>query len=81
MRSRPSAAKASDDRRRRRAAYVDWLLPIYAEHERPGGTPAKPDRNDPQFRRFVEASRCGTGRWPRPWPPQRNGLAHRSPSA
>jgi uncharacterized iron-regulated protein len=36
-------------------AYVDWLLPIYAEHERPGGKPAKPDRNDPRFRRFVES--------------------------
>jgi uncharacterized iron-regulated protein len=36
-------------------AYVDWLLPVYAEHDRPGGKPAKPDRNDPQFRRFVES--------------------------
>src|SRR5262245_53832056 len=36
-------------------AYIDWLLPIYAEHERAGDKPAKPDRNDPQFRRFVES--------------------------
>jgi uncharacterized iron-regulated protein len=31
-------------------AYLDWLLPIYAEH----GRGAKRDRNDPEFRRFVE---------------------------
>jgi uncharacterized iron-regulated protein len=36
-------------------AYLDWLLPVWAEHERPGGKPAKPDRNDPEFRRFVES--------------------------
>jgi len=36
-------------------AYLDWLLPVWAEHERPGGKPANPDRNDPEFRRFVES--------------------------
>jgi uncharacterized iron-regulated protein len=36
-------------------AYLDSLLPVYAEHDRPGGKPAKPDRNDPEFRRFVES--------------------------
>jgi len=36
-------------------AYVDWLVPIWAGHERPGGKPAKADRNDPEFRRFVES--------------------------
>jgi uncharacterized iron-regulated protein len=36
-------------------AYVDWLLPVYAEHDRTGGEPAKRDRNDPQFRRFVDS--------------------------
>jgi uncharacterized iron-regulated protein len=36
-------------------AYLDWLLPVWAEHERPAGKPAKPDRNDPEFRRFVES--------------------------
>lgn len=36
-------------------AYLDWLVPIWAGHERPGGKPAKPDRNDPEFRRFVES--------------------------
>jgi uncharacterized iron-regulated protein len=34
-------------------AYLDWLLPIYAEHA--GGKAAKRDRDDPQFRRFVES--------------------------
>ena len=32
-------------------AYLDWLLTIYAEH----GRAAKRDRNDPEFRRFVES--------------------------
>lgn len=36
-------------------AYLDWLLPIWSEHERAGGKPAKPDRSDPGFRRFVES--------------------------
>jgi uncharacterized iron-regulated protein len=36
-------------------AYLDWLVSIWAEHERPGGKPAKADRNDPEFRRFVES--------------------------
>jgi len=36
-------------------AYIDWLLPVWAEHERAAGRPAKPDRNDPEFRRFVES--------------------------
>jgi len=36
-------------------AYVDSLFPVYAEHDRPGGRPAERDRNDPQFRRFVES--------------------------
>jgi uncharacterized iron-regulated protein len=36
-------------------AYLDWLLPVWAEHERPAGKPAKPDRSDPEFRRFVES--------------------------
>jgi uncharacterized iron-regulated protein len=36
-------------------AYLDWLLPVWADHERPGGRQAKPDRNDPEFRRFVES--------------------------
>ncbi len=36
-------------------AYLDWLLPVWGEHERPGGKPAKLDRDDPDFRRFVES--------------------------
>jgi uncharacterized iron-regulated protein len=36
------------------AAYVDWLLPVWGEHERPGGKPARLERDDPEFRRFVE---------------------------
>jgi uncharacterized iron-regulated protein len=36
-------------------AYVDRLLPIYAEHARRDGKPANPDRSDPRFRRFVES--------------------------
>jgi uncharacterized iron-regulated protein len=36
-------------------AYLDWLFPVYVEHDRTGGEPAKRDRNDPQFRRFVES--------------------------
>lgn len=36
-------------------AYLDWLLPVWAEHERPAGKPAKPDRSDAEFRRFVES--------------------------
>ena len=29
------------------AAYLDFLLPVYASHERPGRAAEKPDRNDP----------------------------------
>lgn len=36
-------------------AYLDWLLPIWARHERPAAKGAKADRNDPEFRRFVES--------------------------
>jgi len=36
-------------------AYIDWLLPVWVEHERAAGRAAKPDRNDPEFRRFVES--------------------------
>ena len=36
-------------------AYIDWLLPVWAEHERAAGRAAQPDRNDPEFRRFVES--------------------------
>ena len=36
-------------------AYVDWLLPVWGEHERPGGKPVKLERDDPDFRRFVES--------------------------
>lgn len=36
-------------------AYIDWLLPVWGEHERPGGKPAKLERDDPDFRRFVES--------------------------
>jgi hypothetical protein len=36
-------------------AYLDWLATIWAEHEHPAGKPAKADRNDPDFRRFVES--------------------------
>ena len=36
-------------------AYLDWLVPIWTGHERPVAKPAKADRNDPEFRRFVES--------------------------
>lgn len=37
-------------------AYLDYLLPIYAEHERKDADKAAPaDRNEPGFRRFVES--------------------------
>jgi uncharacterized iron-regulated protein len=36
-------------------AYLDWLLPIWQSHERPGGKGAKAGRDDPDFRRFVES--------------------------
>jgi uncharacterized iron-regulated protein len=36
-------------------AYLDWLLPIYGEHARPGAAGTRRDRNDPGFRRFVES--------------------------
>jgi uncharacterized iron-regulated protein len=35
------------------AAYLDFLLPIYVSHERPGRDAEKADRNDPAFLRFV----------------------------
>lgn len=37
------------------AAYLDFLLPVYGSHERPGHDAEKPDRNDPAFLRFVES--------------------------
>lgn len=36
-------------------AYVDFLLGVYAQHERTGSNAGKADRNDPAFRRFVES--------------------------
>jgi uncharacterized iron-regulated protein len=36
-------------------AYLDWLLPIWQRHGRPGGSAAQADRNAPDFRRFVES--------------------------
>jgi len=36
-------------------AYLDSLLPVWGEHERPGGKPARLERDDPDFRRFVES--------------------------
>lgn len=35
------------------AAYLDFLLPIYAQHERPGKSNQKVTRSDPDFLRFV----------------------------
>lgn len=35
------------------AAYLDFLLPIYAQHERPGKNNQKVTRSDPDFLRFV----------------------------
>lgn len=35
------------------AAYLDFLLPIYAQHERPGKNNQKVTRKDPDFLRFV----------------------------
>ena len=37
------------------AAYLDYLLPIYAEHERDGKKKGEAARDDPDFRRFVES--------------------------
>lgn len=34
-------------------AYLDWLLSIWAKHERSGAQGAQADRSDPAFRRFV----------------------------
>lgn len=35
-------------------AYLDYLLPIYGEHERSGKKKGETSRDDPDFRRFVE---------------------------
>ena len=37
------------------AAYLDYLLPIYSEHERDGKKKSEAARDDPDFRRFVES--------------------------
>jgi len=37
------------------AAYLDYLLPVYREHEREGGKRPEAGRDDPDFRRFVES--------------------------
>jgi uncharacterized iron-regulated protein len=37
------------------AAYLDFLLPIYGDHDRPVHAGGKVDRNDPAFLRFVES--------------------------
>jgi hypothetical protein len=36
-------------------AYLDWLLPVWGEHERASGRPVKLERDAPGFRRFVES--------------------------
>ncbi len=36
-------------------AYLDYLLPIYREHEREGKKKPETSRDDPDFRRFVES--------------------------
>jgi uncharacterized iron-regulated protein len=36
-------------------AYLDFLLPIYTDHDRPVRDAEKVDRNDPAFRRFVDS--------------------------
>ena len=36
-------------------AYLDYLLPIYREHEREGKKKSETSRDDPDFRRFVES--------------------------
>lgn len=36
-------------------AYVDWLLSIWARHEHAGAQGAPADRDNPDFRRFVES--------------------------
>lgn len=36
-------------------AYLDYLLPIYGEHERDGKKKGEGARDDPDFRRFVES--------------------------
>ena len=48
------------------SAYLDYLLPIYAEHERDGKKKGEALKDDPDFRRFVESpaavgSRDGAG--------------------
>jgi len=36
-------------------AYLDYLLPFYSEHERSGKKKGEANRDDPDFRRFVES--------------------------
>jgi len=36
-------------------AYLDYLLPIYSDHERGGKKKGEASRDDPDFRRFVES--------------------------
>ncbi|MBM3356466.1 MAG: PDZ domain-containing protein [Betaproteobacteria bacterium] len=36
-------------------AYLDYLLPVYREHEREGSKKPEAGRDDPDFRRFVES--------------------------
>lgn len=36
-------------------SYLDYLLPVYAEHERSGKKKGSAARDDPDFRRFVES--------------------------
>ncbi len=43
------------------AAYLDYLLPIYSEHERSGKKKGEASRDDPDFRRFVESQQLWDG--------------------
>ena len=47
------------------SAYLDYLLPIYAEHERDGKKKGEALKDDPDFRRFVEAQQLWVARWRR----------------
>ena len=42
-------------------AYLDYLLPIYSEHERSGRKKGEASRDDPDFRRFVESQQLWDG--------------------
>lgn len=42
-------------------AYLDYLMPIYGEHERSGKKKGEASRDDPDFRRFVEAQQLWDG--------------------